>query len=160
MKLHLLATPLVAATLLLSTLGCSKKEDATPTPASNTASYKLGGVVHTCEAAAYTSSSGGTTPTDMLSLTLLTTPEPASGKEYAILYFTKATGQPTSAYQMSSIGYFTKGSSTGVLYSNNVTSVKQTSGGGFSGTFTGTFSSTSGQGGSAITEGVFTDVRP
>jgi uncharacterized lipoprotein YehR (DUF1307 family) len=62
MNLRLLATPLVATTLLLSTLACSKKEDAQPT-ASNNASYKLDGTTITCQSKAYTSSntSGGLT---------------------------------------------------------------------------------------------------
>jgi len=162
MNLRLLTTPLLATGLLLSTLGCSKKEeDAKPT--NGTASYKLDGVTRTCQVTAtITNITNNSTPNDLLHLTLTTIPEPAGGKEVVNLYLSKAVGQPTSAYQPYSFDYSGKSVTSGaylsgILYNNITTSISQTSGGGFSGTFKATTNPTVY---GPISDGVYTDVRP
>jgi hypothetical protein len=159
MNLRLLATPLVATTLLLSTLACSKKEDAQPT-ASNNASYKLDGTARNCQAKAYVSSasSGGLTY-DYLQVELTTTPAPTSGAEVLKLYYQKPGGQPTNAYVLNSIELSAKGGI--VSFSNNVSTLNSTSSNGYSGTFSATaLRSTPPPPYSYITDGVFTDARP
>lgn len=161
MNLRLLATPLLATGLLLSTLGCSKKdEDAKP--AIGTASYKLNGVTRTCQVKATVSViTNNATPNDLLLLTLTTTPEPVGGKEVTNLYLSKAVGQPTSAYHPYSFDYSGKSVSSGaylsnILYNNITTYISQTSGGGFSGTFKATTNPTTY---GPISDGVYTDIR-
>jgi hypothetical protein len=159
MTLRLLATPLVAATLLLSTLGCSKKEDAQPTTTS-TGSYKLDGAARNCQTKAYvsSSSSGGLTY-DYLEVDLTTTPAPASGAEVLKLYYQKSGGQPANAYVLNGIELSAKGST--VSFANNVSTLNTTSGNGYSGTFFATaIRSTTPPPYTTISDGVFTDARP
>jgi hypothetical protein len=164
MRFSLSATPLLAATLLLGTLACSKKED--PAAASvGTGSYKLDAALINCQAKAYPSSatSGGLTY-DYLEIDLTTTPQPANGAETLKLYFFKQGGQPSTAYRLNDIAFFTKGNTTSPYYfANDVTTLTPTSNGGFSGSFSAKASNP--VGGSAgpyqaITAGVFTDARP
>jgi hypothetical protein len=158
MTLRLLATPLVTATLLLSTLGCSKKDAAAPTA---TGSYKLDGVVKTCQVTALSvpASSSTQVPGDQLLVTLTTTPQPAGGPEGVVLTFSKRFGQPTAAYQLDGFSYLL--GTSGTPYNNEVTTLQETNGS-YSGTFSGTPATTS-TGTTPvrkITDGVFTSVRP
>jgi hypothetical protein len=130
MKKHLLTTPLVTTVLLLSTLGCSKKQDA-PTPEVNTASYIMAGQSKTCQAAAALSSTAGQ---DYLSLSLTTTPQPTSGPEWLSIGFAKSTGQPTSAYQLQQI-YFYTNKRLSITFPDAVATVTSASNGSISGTF-------------------------
>ncbi|MGI4873869.1 MAG: hypothetical protein ACRYFX_22130 [Janthinobacterium lividum] len=157
-KLHVL----LALGLLLGPLGCAKKDDATPAPAAGMARYKLDGVTRTCQASYITPANTGIPGLDLLNLTLVTTPEPVGGKEYAVLYFTKATGRPVREYQMAATTYFSPGSKISTAYYSNATSITQTDTGSYSGTFDGSFVSTATTPGSNsnITEGAFTEVRP
>ncbi|RZJ90735.1 MAG: hypothetical protein EOO60_08655 [Hymenobacter sp.] len=158
MTIRLLATPLVAATLLLSTLGCSKKEAAAPAV---TGSYKLDGVVKTCQVTALSvpASSSTQVPGDQLLLTLITTPQPAGGPEGIVLTFSKPFGQPPAAYQLDGFAYLL--GTSGTPYNNEVTTLQEASGS-YSGTFSGT-PATTGTGTTLarkITDGVFAGVRP
>ncbi|MGI4873415.1 MAG: hypothetical protein ACRYFX_19830 [Janthinobacterium lividum] len=155
-----LLSSLLLPLLLSLLLGCSKKDDATPAPAASMASYTLSGVTRTCQATAKTSVAPVTPAYDELVLNLVTTPEPASGKEYVVIYFNKAVGEPVSKYQCAGIDYFSKNSTVHARYDGGATSVTQTSSGGFSGTFTGNLVSTIPTSGSSITAGAFTDLHP
>jgi hypothetical protein len=156
MTLRLLATPLAAAALLLSTLACSRKDDPTIL---STGSYKLDGNARNCQTKAYTSSaSSGGLAFDYLEVDLTTTPAPASGAEVLKLYYTKPSGQPTNAYILNDIELSTKGGI--VSFSNDVSRLNTTIGNGYSGTFSATaIRSNPPPPYSAITDGVFTDAR-
>ncbi len=152
MKLHLLATPLLATGLLLSTLGCSKKDDPSG-PVAGTGSYKLDGVKRHCDA--YTTFSTGAAngqTYDEVEVRLTTTPQPASGIETLDLFYSKKTTEPNTAYQLLYLISYSSNSQ----FSNDGTTITPTSGGGLSGTFAGTAFGTPKY---VITEGVFTDAR-
>jgi hypothetical protein len=100
MTLRLFTTPLLAATLLLSTIGCSKKDDPQTQPPSS-ASYVLDGQARTCQATQTTHSASGY---DFLTITLTTTPQPARGPEILYLALRRPTSQPTSAYEYMPVG--------------------------------------------------------
>jgi len=157
MNLRHLATPLLATGLLLSTLGCSKKEEAAPTAMG---SYKLDGTTRSCQAKAYVSSaSSGGLAYDYLEVDLTTTPQPASGTEILKLYYLKPSGQPTNAYLLSSLELTAKGGT--YSFGNNVSTLNSTISGGFSGTFSATASrTTTAPPYTTISDGVYTDVRP
>ena len=95
MNLRLLATPLFAATLLLSTLGCSKKDEPKP-DATPTAGYTIDGRAVKCNATGVRTTSYGF---DALIVTLTTTPQPANGPEMLTLTFTKLPGEPIDKYR-------------------------------------------------------------
>ena len=158
MNLRLLTTPLVAATLLLSTLGCAKKDAAAPTA---TGSYKLDGVLKTCEvtSAFYAASSGTQAADDQLTVTLTTTPQPASGQERVVLTFGKRPGQAPAAYQLAGFAHLL--TTSGVPYNNDVTTLREASSS-YSGTFSGTPATTSPGTTPArkVTDGMFANVRP
>jgi hypothetical protein len=154
MNLRLLTNSLLFTTLLSSTLGCSKKDDPTPLTVS-TGSYKLDGVLKTCQVKAAT---GFITSqnTDELNITLTVTPQPASGTEAVALTF-------SNSYQLEQIVYFTNGGITGTLYRNDVTTLQQTNGS-YSGTFSGTsvtpfLTSAGATVYPKLTDGVFADVQ-
>jgi len=159
MNLRLLTLLLLATTLLLSTLGCSKKEDPDAKVTYGTGSYALdGGSPVNCQVSASTSSrSTAGQQYDYLLVTLQTASQPTTGAVVR-LEFGKPAGQPSTAYTLASLLYFTNSSlSVGRLYSNNTAAtLTETSKGGFAGTFSGTDFSTPN---STITLGTFTDVR-
>ncbi len=155
MNARLLATPLVAATLLLSTLGCSKKDD--PTARSiNTGTYTLDGVVTPCQVTVGINSNGA----DYLYLRLTPT-DPQRTGELVFVYFSKPLGTPFSAYVLTQATLsFSKSSAAYILVykdSEAKATLNQLSSGGYSGTFSAT-STTAGT--QVITAGAFTDVRP
>jgi len=161
MKLRLLATPLLATGLLLSTLGCSKKEDAKPT--ANTGSYKLDNTLYTCQAkASVTSYTSGNFSYDRLIIDLVTTPTPATGAETLHLSFIKDNNPLNNSYALFDVVLTTKGTPTPYFFSVDHTSVTPTSSGGFSGTFSANISSLYGTPPpyTGITDGTFTDVHP
>jgi hypothetical protein len=157
MNLRHLATPLLATGLLLSTLGCSKKEDAAPTAMG---SYKLDGATRSCQAKAYVSSaSSGGLAYDYLEVDLTTTPQPASGAEILKLYYLKPGGQPANAYLLNSLELTAKGGT--YSFGNDASTLNTTLNGGFSGTFSATASrTTTAPPYTTISAGVYTDVRP
>jgi hypothetical protein len=162
MNLRILATPLVATTLLLNTLGCSKKED--PAATSATGSYQLDNTTLTCQAKASSStgSSGGIT-IDYLTVDLTTTPQPTTGAETLRLYFAKPNVQSNTTYTLTDITLTNKGITVPYSFSVASAALATTSNGGFSGTFSGTIINPNGANPApytAITNGKFTNVRP
>jgi hypothetical protein len=166
MKLPVLVTPIAALILVLSTLGCSKKDDATPDPIVVNGSYKLDGVLKSCQVKADTTTFS-TDPLhsfEQLQLSLITVPQPASGKESVSLVLTKPQGQARSAYFVTGMSYTPDGSNTGYMYNTASCTVTTTNSGGFSGTFSGKNIGFDGKPYSSltptITDGVFTELRP
>ncbi|MGI4865359.1 MAG: hypothetical protein ACRYFZ_15665 [Janthinobacterium lividum] len=164
MKLHLLATPLVATILLLSTLACSKKDEPAPTtPNPNTGSYKLDGQLVSCQAKAFEYPNRTGVYQDQLQIQL--TIASASGTiDNLLLGFSKNVGSPLSAYYFDGILHMTANSNASLqtrsYLSNTNFTLSRTAGGGYSGTFSATSSGLGGVASSLVTEGVFTDVRP
>jgi hypothetical protein len=164
MTLRLLTTPLLAAGLLLSTLGCSKKDDPVQPPLVGTGSYRYDGALATCQVSASTSSGTITSgplagqQSDYLQFSFQPTPQLPSGALVRV-EFAKPAGQPNSTYALSSIAYFTdKALTVGKLHSNNTTgTLTELGDGSFSGTFSGTDFSTPSH---LITAGTFAGVRP
>jgi hypothetical protein len=158
MRIRLLTTFLVATTLLLSTLGCSKKDDPIRTTTSGTGSYVLDGRTINCQVSANSSSrfTAGQQYDD-LQVVLQATPT-SPNSEVVRLEFGKPSGQPNTAYTLSSITYFTS-SDLAVArgYSNSAAAtLTETSRGVFAGTFSATDFSTPN---STITAGTFTKVQ-
>lgn len=98
---------LIAATLLLSAPGCSKKDEPAP---NNTGSYKLDGIQRNCSAETYGRSlvSLGYN-LEELTVYLTTTPQPASGFEALKVIFTKVAGQADTTYRCSHIYFYNNG---------------------------------------------------
>jgi len=154
---HLLTTTFLAAGLLLSTLGCSKKQDPSAQSLANIGSYVYNGQVKNCTTKATLDTGNGA---NLLGIDLTTTPQPATGSETLRLLFQKSAAQPVSAYTLVQIQQV-YGGAVFALYNADSFTITSTSGGGFS----GTFSSISHYSNPAITpqnftNGVFTDVRP
>ena len=157
MNLRLLATPLLATGLLLSTLGCSKKEDAKPT--ANTGSYKIGGQLKTCQVVTQASLIGN--GQNYLSVQLTTTPQPANGPEVLHVDFMKNESQPFTAYHVQAITLFNSGVIS-ARFSKEAATLTSTSSG-LSGTFSSignyTFLTSTGVP-PDLTDGIFTNVQP
>jgi len=166
MNLRLLTTLVLATTLLLSTLGCSKKQGPVPEPV-GTGSYQLDGSLRTCEAKITTSTTkamGGNQNYDYLNVRLTTLPQPPSGAETFVLYFYKLAGQSSSAYQVFNMELYVKNGVFASTFTNDVTTITPTADGGFSGTFSAKVppptAGTAPPAYAAITNGVFTNARP
>jgi hypothetical protein len=160
MRIRLLATPLVSAALLLSTLGCSKKDDPEANP-TNTGTYTLNGVVTPCQVIVSTRSGrANNLIADYLDLQLTPTDPQRSG-EAVFVYFIKSIDAPTSTYELSLITFSSSAGSLpfAVNYSapDASATLSKLSGGGYSGTFSAKFNRFSNQ---VITAGAFTNVRP
>jgi hypothetical protein len=128
-------------------MGCSKKEDPTP-PAIGTGTLISDGQPISCQVSVSSSSKATTAGQsyDYLLVTMQATPTSASS-EVVRIEFGKPAGQPTSAYNLLSITYFTSSSSAGRLYNNATTaSLGETSNGVFSGNFFATDYSTPNKG--------------
>jgi hypothetical protein len=158
MKLRLLTTPFVAATLLLSTLGCSKKDDPAA-PVVGTSSYKVSGRLVSGQARATLQPLGPGQQTQVLYISLSDTPTFQPTTQTVLLTFEKPVGQANAAYQLTDMTYSPNGTSNAdmVRYANDVTTIRETSTGVFSGTFSG--KSTSPYTGTTLSEGMFTDAR-
>lgn len=166
MQVRFLSTFTVASALLLSTLGCSKKEESTPAPApiSGTGTYKLNGRMVNCKATAVLRGTG--TGQNYLFVRLTTMPIPASGEEHLELTFTKGPNRPTAEYQpeeatltytnapSQTLNFYTYNSASTGPTTNRVTIADSNKGG-----YSGSFAVTSYQLNHVITEGIFTDVR-
>jgi hypothetical protein len=95
MIIHLLATPLVSTALLLSTLGCAKKDDPTASP-TNTGTYTLNGVATPCQVTVSTRyGRADSLIADYLDLQLTPTDPQRSGEAVSV-HFTKSIDAPTS----------------------------------------------------------------
>lgn len=164
MKLRLLSTPLSTAALLLILLGCSKKDaPAVTTPAVGTGSYTVDGVTRACQVTAALHAnygSGQTLTVDYVDVQLVTTPEPASGRE--ILKLTYDRPNATATYQLRTMYFFTKNSlSLSGEFTSSAATITPNSDGSYSGTFAG---QGTGNGGApapytALTAGNFTNAR-
>lgn len=156
MNKRLLTTPLVAATLLLGTLGCSKKDEV---PAAS-GSYVLDGrtVNYTTQAWVQTlASSYSSAPTrHMLTVELTTTPEPASGPEKVELFFMKEATASPKTYLPSDL-YLTNAANSKGVACTNVRVTLSEDAGLYSAKFEGSGKVTPF---SALTAGVFKNVRP
>ena len=157
MKPRLLVLLFFATGLLLSTLGCSKKDDPGAQSTANTGSYLSDGRRVTCSATADLYTNGGN---DYLTLELTTTPQPAAGKEVLRLLYSKRTVQPASDYSISQMQQLNNGAII-ILYNVDTYSLTPNSDGSFSGTFSsGTKFPNPGITAPNLTRGVFTNVRP
>jgi hypothetical protein len=155
MTLRLLAASFAALSLALGTLGCSDKDDASPTntpPAAGRGRYTVNDRVADCAAGVATYSDG---TTDYLFVELGTEPAPAAGYESLRITYTKTPAQTAGSFRASTIQYELAGQSP-VNFTASPTTLELTSSGGFSGTFRPTSSS----GTYRIANGAFTDVRP
>ena len=98
----------------------------------------------------------GSQVTNILYINISDTPQLQSNTQTVLLTFQKQPGQPNTAYQLYTIAYSKDGTLQPINYANNVTTLKETSSGVFSGTFSGTSTSPTGH---TISEGVFTDAH-
>lgn len=162
MKPHLLATPLVAATLLLSILGCSKKdEDAKPVVTPNVGSYKLDGQLFDREAKAFEYPNRTGFYEDQLQIQLTSPVTAPTGPDNLLLAFGKPVGSPVSAYRFINATLITWPTGSSPLQTSTFAkdlkfTLSTTPAGGYSGTFSASNNGSS----SLITDGVFTDARP
>ena len=164
-------SPLLALALLAGTLGCSKQTDPAPALVTGTSSYELTSRQVTSslvtsrqvngQAHVIASQDAGY---DFLEVQLTTTPQPASGPETLKLYFSRQTGQPTTAYQLDDIVMYDHAKLQGSPFENDVATIVATSNGGFSGTFSGTLGHLTGgfinDWYYTLEKGVFTNARP
>lgn len=153
-------TTLLIAALLLSTLGCSKKEEAKPTAA--TGSYTFDGVRKPCVVNSTLSLVNSFHPTyDELTITLTPLSQPTGGGEAVALGFHKTPGGPATDYRLAVLVYTSDVASSGKLYTVDVTTLQEAAGS-YEGTFAGSaiYIGYSPPGTHTITDGVFTNVRP
>lgn len=166
MNIRLLATPLVAATLLLSTLGCSKKDDptvTTPTTA-NTGSYKRDGVaVASTASARYDSFQQNNQTVYVLYINLVESGQGVTDPRIATLEFQSIGSNSTGAFRLYQITYRQQYSPTLITtYPASTTVATVTSAGpsSFSGTFSGTgMLNYAVNTPSVLSDGVFTDAH-
>lgn len=160
MTLRLFTTPLLAATLLLGTLGCSKKDDpVAPTTTIGKGSYTLAGTSVSGDARAYvTTANLGNGQIDLLQIVIVDTPQLQSNTKSLLVAFQKPVGQPTSAYQLAYINYGIGSATTSSATfpsSSSAATLTEVSSGVYSGTFSGTGSSQL----NPLTNGIFTNAR-
>jgi hypothetical protein len=162
MNIRLLTTPLLATGLLLSAVGCSKKEDATPAP--NTGSYQLDSIRLSGQATASLSGGSiGSTRYDFLEVNLLPTSQNAEGIERLKLLFYKVPGSPAATYLLNNLSLYTKGNTAPYNFASSGFTLSVDSDGSFSGAFSGRVQASSSMipgPYTTITNGVFIKVRP
>jgi hypothetical protein len=163
--------------LLVFTLGvgaCARHHDnPAPAPASGTCSYVLDGRTTTGTATAMRNSTyhvldaSGDHPAEMLTITCVSTGAPNAAPEKFSLSFIKFTTELDDAFRplpSPGIDVLRYNSANGSDYTNYVLgatlTVKKTSTGSFSGTFSGALPATATSPQSAFKSGVFTDVHP
>jgi hypothetical protein len=158
MTIRLLTIPLVTSGLLLSMLGCSKKDDPARTTPVGTGSYTYDGTLVNCQASATTTSGLYKGQKQYyLYITLQPTPKLPAG-ESVRAEFVKLEGQPNTAYRFIGITYFADSSLlVHTLHTNNTAgTIIETNSGSFTGTFAGTDFSNPGH---TISAGTFTEVQ-
>jgi hypothetical protein len=162
MTIRLLTIPLLATGLLLSTLGCSKKDAATPI---DMGSYKLDKELKNCKAEtderSYTI---GSNDYKALTVYLTTTPQPASGAEVLKLTFVKYASLADTTYRCDGMALFTQGEqiSSSQFYAPSYpkSPLTLTSDNRVSGAFAGSVTNSSpSHAYGFISEGVFTNVH-
>jgi hypothetical protein len=165
MRLCLLTIPFTYTALLLSALGCTKKDDPNATP-SNTGSYKLDGraTIFKAQCFLYLGRDTANRPTNTLVIRL--TESSQAPNETANVVFSKYESEPASAYILRSVDIIQASPPSPVPTTRPYQDARQftispTGSGGFSGTFTAHSDSStySGRPSSAVTDGVFTDVH-
>ncbi|MDO7884253.1 hypothetical protein [Hymenobacter cheonanensis] len=156
MMLRLLSPSVLTALLLVSALGCTKKDDPAPTPAVGTGSYKVTRDAISGQARAFLSANVNSTKVDVLSISLTDTPTLQSNTRTVNVFFQKPTGQPSTAYQLTEIVYYPNNTNPldMLTFASSTATLKETSSGVFSGTFSGTTASSI-----VLSEGIFTDAR-
>lgn len=151
-----LTFPIVATTLFLSAIGCSKKESAAP--ASNTASFQVDGTSLSSQVTATpTAGSIGTTFYDWLYLDLAV-PQATQGVNRVRLLLYKVPGAPVSTYLLNNLTVYPGGYN----FAGTSFTLKVEEDGSLSGSFSGRVqaSSSSIPGPyTTITNGEFTRVR-
>jgi hypothetical protein len=161
MRLRLLTIPLLASTLMFSTLGCSKKDDPTTTPINGTGSFKRDGVVITGTARAILGSVHQNGQTIEELYITITEAAPSQGDPRSVMLdFQKPSGGTTGAYQLYTIIYRQGQSNYDVASSypstSSIAMVKDAGSSSFSGTFSGTGSINITSTQSILSDGVFT----
>lgn len=163
--------------LLMVALGigaCARHNDnPAPAPASGTCSYVLDGRTTTGTATALRNSTyhvldaSGDHPAEMLTITCVGTVAPNAAPERFSLSFIKFATESDDAFRTlpsPGIDVLRYNSANGSDYTNYVLgvnlTVKKTSTGGFSGTFSGALPATTTTSQSTFKSGVFTDVHP
>jgi hypothetical protein len=156
MTSRFLTTPLLAATLLLSTLGCAKKEDPIATPVVSTSSYKVTGKAIAGQTKGHVQLNVNGTNIDALVFLISNTSPPPNSTGSLLLYFEKPTGQPSTAYKLTGLNYSPTNTDPLAMldFTTYAGTITETSTDVFSGTFSGTTAS-----GISLSEGVFTNVR-
>ena len=143
----------------LAAAGCGQKNDPGPAPDKiAVGSYKIDGRTVTCRVTATVTPAyylGGRYPYDALEVTLVTTPQPATGYEEMYLNYEKSPGQPNTAYKAQRLVLTDFAHSPGVAFPTDGVTLRETGRGGFSGTFSGKVGNSAPP---VITEGVFTNV--
>lgn len=160
---HLPPTPLLILSFLAGTLGCTKKDDATPSKPVIDGSYQLDSKTIPCGVAAsggYANGSGRSgLDYDYVDLTIRTEPEPATGVELLQLNYSRPN--PGEPYKFSSAVYFyTNGSSKPTEFGGTTGTLTVNRDGTVSGTFAAQVRNYGGTPSpySAITAGTFTNV--
>ena len=154
MMQRLLTTPLLAAGLLLSTLGCAKKEDPAPTPAP-----APGSSTHTVDGRV-TAGTGLAFPAGIVLQIGLTsfTDGTSATRESLILEYYKPNSAP--AYTLTKMTRAVTKTNEFFVYTDNLSgTVTENSAGSYSGTFAGTAPKTASLAASTITAGLFTEIR-
>ena len=164
MYAQLFTKSLLVTALVISTLGCSKKEDApAATPAVGTGSYTVTGSYNETvsgQSRAYTSSrTQGNQTTSVLQIIITDTPQFQSNKTKQLeLIYEKPAGQPNSAYQLTGSIVYTDYGQPGSIsgqYTNKASTLTEPS----SGVFTGVISATNVGTIQGKIEGSFTQAR-
>jgi hypothetical protein len=155
MRASLLALPVLAVTLLLSTPACTPQDDPASTLNAESSSYKLDGQLVKCQAAITTSGmETGDERFDLVSVSLSIISPSEYNAPILVLDFERSVRQSNGPYQLEYILYLKGDSHPPVFYKNAQATLTETS----RGLFSGTFSATSPKEGT-VTKGIFANVR-
>jgi len=161
MKASLFILPALAATLLLSNVSCTHREDLTSTlSVESSSSYKLDGQLVRSQGEVTTSgmeatnAETGSVRFDLVSVSLTTISQPTQDYPCLILDFERPVGQSGGLYKLKHIFYLKGNNYPPVFYENVKATLTETGHGLFSGTFSATSPKES-----IITEGIFTNAH-
>jgi hypothetical protein len=160
MRTALFTLPLLAATLLLSSVGCAPQEDLASTlSVESSSSYQLDGQLVRSQAEVTTSgmerfNERGYERFDLVSVSLTTRSQPAQEYPCLILDFERPVGQVNGPYHLKSILYLKGNNDAPVFYDNVQATLTKTGHDLFSGTFSATSPNER-----TITKGIFTNAR-